>query len=112
MKGAELDGLVFAHPFIERQSPIILADYVTLEQGTGCVHTAPGHGPDDFEIGVKYGLPIINPVDHAGKFTAEGGAVEECSFMMRMFRLSGNLQGVDCCLAKVKETSVCSLLAM
>lgn len=73
MKGAELDGVIFNHPFIERHSPIILADYVTLEQGTGCVHTAPGHGPDDFEIGMKYGLPIINPVDHAGRFTAEGG---------------------------------------
>lgn len=76
MKGAELDGVVFNHPFIDRKSPIILADYVTLEQGTGCVHTAPGHGPDDFEIGMKYGLPIINPVDHAGRFTAEGGIFE------------------------------------
>ena len=73
MKGADLEGIVFSHPFIERQSPVILADYVTLEQGTGCVHTAPGHGPDDFEMGVKYGLPIINPVDHAGRFTADGG---------------------------------------
>lgn len=73
MKGAALDGMVFAHPFFERQSPIVLADYVTLEQGTGCVHTAPGHGPDDFETGMKYGLPIINPVDQAGRFTAEGG---------------------------------------
>lgn len=76
MKGADLEGVVFSHPFIERQSPVILADYVTLEQGTGCVHTAPGHGPDDFEMGVKYGLPIINPVDHAGRFTAEGGVFE------------------------------------
>ncbi len=76
MKGAELEGVIFCHPFLERQSPIILADYVTLEQGTGCVHTAPGHGPDDFEIGMKYGLPIINPVDHAGRFTAEGGIFE------------------------------------
>ena len=73
MKGADLEGMIFAHPFIDRQSPVVLADYVTLEQGTGCVHTAPGHGQEDFDIGVKYGLPIINPVDHAGRFTAEGG---------------------------------------
>ncbi len=76
MSGQELAGVTFAHPFIERLSPIVLVDYVTLEQGTGCVHTAPGHGPDDFETGKKNGLPIINPVDHAGKFTAEGGKFE------------------------------------
>lgn len=76
MTGQELAGVTFAHPFIDRLSPIVLVDYVTLEQGTGCVHTAPGHGPDDFETGKKNGLPIINPVDHAGKFTAEGGKFE------------------------------------
>ena len=73
---ATLEGVIFDHPFIDRQSPVILGEYVTLEQGTGCVHTAPGHGPDDFEMGIKYGLPIINPVDHAGRFTAEGGIFE------------------------------------
>ena len=73
MKGATIEGMLFAHPFMEREVPIILGDHVTLEQGTGCVHTAPGHGQEDFEVGVKYNLPVINPVDHAGKFTAEGG---------------------------------------
>ena len=73
MKGAALEGILFSHPFMEREVPIILGDHVTLEQGTGCVHTAPGHGQEDFEVGVKYNLPVINPVDHAGKFTAEGG---------------------------------------
>lgn len=72
-KGAALEGMVFAHPFVDRESVVVLADYVTLEQGTGCVHTAPGHGQEDFDTGVKYGLPVINPVDHAGRFTAEGG---------------------------------------
>lgn len=76
LKGADLEGMVFAHPFLERESPIVLGDHVTLEQGTGCVHTAPGHGQEDFEVGMKYGLPIINPVDHAGRFTAEGGVFE------------------------------------
>ncbi len=51
----------------------MLADYVELETGTGAVHTAPGHGVDDFETGVRYGLPILNPVDGAGRFTAEAG---------------------------------------
>lgn len=76
LKGADLEGMIFSHPFIERESPIVLGDHVTLEQGTGCVHTAPGHGQEDFEVGMKYGLPIINPVDHAGRFTAEGGKFE------------------------------------
>lgn len=76
LKGANLEGMIFSHPFIERESPIVLGDHVTLEQGTGCVHTAPGHGQEDFEVGMKYGLPIINPVDHAGRFTAEGGKFE------------------------------------
>ena len=61
------------HPFLDRDSVIVLADYVELETGTGAVHTAPGHGEDDFETGVRYGLPIINPVDAGGRFTAEAG---------------------------------------
>ncbi|MGI6091382.1 MAG: isoleucine--tRNA ligase [Veillonellaceae bacterium] len=75
-KGADLEGAVFAHPLIDRDSTIVLADYVTLEQGTGCVHTAPGHGQEDFETGMKYNLPVINPVDQAGRFTAEAGQFE------------------------------------
>ncbi len=74
--GSDLVGMVFSHPLLERQSPIVKADYVTLEQGTGCVHTAPGHGQDDFETGLKNKLPIICPVDGAGKFTAEAGKYE------------------------------------
>ena len=75
-KGTDADGMKFRHPLLDRLSPVVLADYVTLEAGTGCVHTAPGHGQEDFETGMKYGLPILNPVDHAGKFTAEGGKYE------------------------------------
>jgi isoleucyl-tRNA synthetase len=71
--GDKLDGLAVRHPFMDRDSAIVLADYVDLETGTGAVHTAPGHGADDFDTGVKYGLPILNPVDAAGKFTAEAG---------------------------------------
>jgi len=61
------------HPFIDREAAIVLADYVTKEEGTGCVHTAPGHGQDDYLTGKKYGLPILMPVDDAGKFTKEAG---------------------------------------
>jgi isoleucyl-tRNA synthetase len=73
IKGADLEGAEFSHPFLDRKSPIVLADYVTLEQGTGCVHTAPGHGQEDFETGIKYGLPIICPVDASGHLTKEAG---------------------------------------
>ena len=71
--GRELEGVVTRHPFIERDSPIILSPYVTLEQGTGLVHTAPGHGAEDYEIGKKYGLETLAPVDDGGVFTAEAG---------------------------------------
>jgi isoleucyl-tRNA synthetase len=70
---AALERLAVRHPFFDRDSLIVLGDYVELETGTGAVHTAPGHGADDFETGVRYGLPIINPVDAGGRFTAEAG---------------------------------------
>ncbi|HUI79548.1 MAG TPA: isoleucine--tRNA ligase [Bryobacteraceae bacterium] len=73
--GSKLEGTIFRHPFLERDSLGILAEHVTLDQGTGAVHTAPGHGQEDFEVGSKYGLPIYCPVDAAGKFFhAEGAA--------------------------------------
>jgi isoleucyl-tRNA synthetase len=72
--GKQLDGLAVRHPFMDRDSAIVLAEYVDLETGTGAVHTAPGHGADDFETGMKYGLPILNPVDATGHFTGDAGA--------------------------------------
>ncbi|GAC1539993.1 MAG: isoleucine--tRNA ligase [Candidatus Velthaea sp.] len=71
--GEALVGAGVRHPFLDRDSLIVGADYVELETGTGAVHTAPGHGTDDFETGVKYGLPILNPVDAAGRFLPEAG---------------------------------------
>jgi len=68
-RGEELTGLKFQHPFLERVIPAVLGEYVTLEQGTGIVHTAPGHGAEDFETGQKYGLEIYCPVDAAGRFS-------------------------------------------
>jgi len=70
-KGRELENLSCDHPFIERKSTLVLADYVSLEEGSGCVHIAPGHGLEDYETGINYKLPIICPVDEKGKFTKE-----------------------------------------
>ena len=67
-KGAALEGLRLQHPFYRRQVPVILGDHVTLEAGTGAVHTAPGHGQEDYVVGMKYGLPIDNPVGPNGCF--------------------------------------------
>ncbi len=67
-KGSAFEGLKCSHPFEERDSVIILADFVTLVQGTGCVHIAPGHGEEDYQVGVKYGLDVYNPVDDYGNF--------------------------------------------
>jgi isoleucyl-tRNA synthetase len=71
--GENLEGTSVRHPFLDRDSLIVLADYVDLETGTGAVHTAPGHGADDFETGLKYNLPVVMPVDARGHFTAEAG---------------------------------------
>src|SRR5208282_288041 len=73
LSGRELEGIVTRHPFMDRDSPIVLSPYVTLEQGTGLVHTAPGHGAEDYEIGQRYKLPTLAPVDDGGVFTAEAG---------------------------------------
>ncbi len=70
-KGRELLGLCTRHPLYERDSVVILADYVTLEAGTGCVHTAPGHGREDYESGLEYNIPIYSPVDDDGRFTSD-----------------------------------------
>lgn len=73
ISASELDGLVFKHPLFHRTSPVLFADYVTMDTGTGLVHTAPGHGKEDFETGLKYGLEVLNPVDSSGRYTAEAG---------------------------------------
>jgi isoleucyl-tRNA synthetase len=67
-KGAALEGLTARHPFYDRPSPLVTADYVTLDAGTGLVHTAPGHGREDYETGLRYGLDILSPMDDAGRF--------------------------------------------
>jgi isoleucyl-tRNA synthetase len=71
-KGAELEKLVARHPFIDRASPIVLADYVTTDSGTGAVHTAPGHGAEDYLTGLKYKLEIYCPVGDDGRYLDDG----------------------------------------
>lgn len=72
-KGDELEGVVCRYPFLERDSLVILGDHVTLEAGTGCVHTAPGHGAEDFEVCTHYNIEIIAPIDDKGHLTKEAG---------------------------------------
>lgn len=70
-RGSELEGLRFKHPFLGFDVPVILGSHVTTDAGTGSVHTAPGHGMDDYVVGCKYGLEVANPVDAAGVFKAD-----------------------------------------
>lgn len=89
ISGRKLEGIKCQHPFYERDSLVILGDHVTLEQGTGCVHTAPGHGMDDYFVGLKYKLPIAAPLNNQGKFTAEAGKFEG------LFYAKGNQAVID-----------------
>jgi len=72
LPGAKLEGLQARHPFIDRAAPIVLADYVTTDSGTGAVHTAPGHGAEDYQTGLKYGLEIYCPVGDDGSYLDDG----------------------------------------
>ncbi|MCM2354496.1 MAG: isoleucine--tRNA ligase [Pseudobdellovibrio sp.] len=71
VKGADLELTEARHPFLDRKSVVVLGDHVTADAGTGAVHTAPGHGADDFRVGQKYNLPVINPVAENGTYTDE-----------------------------------------
>jgi len=74
--GTQLDKRIFRHPYLDQDAPILVGDHVTLEAGTGAVHTAPGHGQEDYEIGMKYGLKAFNPVGDTGVFEAGTPVVE------------------------------------
>ncbi|KAF7144763.1 hypothetical protein RHSIM_Rhsim04G0222400 [Rhododendron simsii] len=72
--GSDLENYKYIHPIESRECPVVLGgDYITTESGTGLVHTAPGHGQEDYVTGLKYGLPLLSPVDDDGKFTEEAG---------------------------------------
>jgi len=76
ISGKDLEGINAEHPFIQRKSRAVLGEFVSLEEGTGIVHIAPGHGEDDYKTGLKYGLDIYAPVDDRGKFTKQAGELE------------------------------------
>jgi isoleucyl-tRNA synthetase len=69
--GRDLEGVVCRHPFFDRQSKLVLDTYVTLDAGTGCVHIAPGHGHEDYLVGLRYNLPMLSPIDNHGVFTED-----------------------------------------
>lgn len=75
-RGEQLEGMAASHPLYNRDSLVILGEHVSLDQGTGCVHTAPGHGQEDYEIGQKYDIGIVSPLDSKGVFTEEAGPFE------------------------------------
>jgi len=74
VNGRDLEGSLARHPFLDRDSRVILADFVSNQEGTGCVHIAPGHGQEDYEVGLRYNLPVIMPVDERGRFVKSGDA--------------------------------------
>ena len=76
--GKELEGVQYRHPLYERTSPIVLGDHVTLEAGPGCVHTAPGHGQEDYETGLRYGLDIFAPMDNKGHLPLKPVSLPGC----------------------------------
>lgn len=76
VQGEALDRIVAEHPIYKRDSLVMVGDHVTAEAGTGCVHTAPGHGEDDYQVGKRYGLDILSPVDNSGCYTDEAPGFE------------------------------------
>ena len=96
-KAGELNGLKARHPFVERDSLLILARHVTLEAGTGAVHTAPGHGREDYEAALEYGLDIYSPVDDDGRFT------KDVEFFAGQFVFDAN----KAVIAKLEENESC-----
>ncbi|WP_274363341.1 isoleucine--tRNA ligase [Paenibacillus thermotolerans] len=76
LKGTELEYVVCKHPFYDRDSLVMVGDHVTLDAGTGCVHTAPGHGEEDFAVGQRYNIGVLSPIDDQGHFTSEAPGFE------------------------------------
>jgi isoleucyl-tRNA synthetase len=98
-RGRDLEGARCRHPWLERTVPVVLADYVTLDSGTGLVHTAPGHGQEDYETGLRYGLDVYAPVDGRGRFTAEVPEWAGVPVFQADARIVEHLRGVGALLA-------------
>lgn len=100
-KGKDLEYVKCKHPFLDRTSLVILGEHVTLEAGTGCVHTAPGHGEEDFEVCQRYNIPVIVPVDNKGYLTKEAGKFAGLFYedsnkeIAKELEASGHLLGVE-----------------
>lgn len=75
-KGSQLENRIFRHPYLDQDAPILVGNHVTLDAGTGCVHTAPGHGQEDYEVSLRYGIKAFNPVDDHGIFEPATPIVE------------------------------------
>lgn len=104
--GSALDRAVCRHPFLDQDSLLMVGGHVTADAGTGCVHTAPGHGREDYEIGLKYGLPVYSPVDEEGKYTSKFPEYRGVSVWDANEKIVEKLKGLGCLLAvqKIKHS--------
>ena len=108
ISGQELEGEIFKHPLFDRTSPVVLADYVTMDSGTGVVHTAPGHGKEDFDTGKKYGMEVLNPVGPDARYTVQAGEYDGVKFQgLRVTTYGQSKQDAEANVALIKalETS-------
>lgn len=106
-RGKDLEGVLYDHPFGLREGRVVLADYVSKEDGTGCVHTAPGHGAEDFLTGAKYGLDVIMPVDEKGKFDESAKEFFGLHVLAANEAIIQKLEGSGALLAHVKFAHSC-----
>lgn len=102
--GKDLEGLKAHHPFIDRESPVILADFVTTETGTGCVHIAPGHGLEDYSIGLNYKLDIYSPIDDGGRYI-DDGKIPASLVGVSVLEIGGKCPANDAVLKLLKENN-------
>ena len=102
--GRDLENMTYKHPLYDRQAPIVLGEHVTLEAGTGCVHTAPAHGADDFDVGRRYKLGVLSPVDAAGRLTQEAGPFAGLSVFDANLAIATALAAQGALLNQVGET--------
>jgi isoleucyl-tRNA synthetase len=98
VKGNELEYIVAGHPLYDRDSLVVLGEHVTTDAGTGCVHTAPGHGEDDFYVGQKYGLDVLCPVDDKGVMTSEAPGFEGLFYEKANISITEALEGAGALL--------------
>jgi isoleucyl-tRNA synthetase len=101
--GKECEGIRTQHPFITRESPIVLADYVTTDTGTGCVHTAPGHGLEDYQTGLQYHLEIYSPIDDEGRYIDDGHIPQDL-VGISVLETENSCRANDAVIAKLRDS--------